>query len=208
MICTRTSMSALRIWGFERGDIDLQRARRAGWRRSDLIWERLMEAANLAWAEGHGARARRLFRLAGLIADARFDRGDPRRATAPGALAMIHARQGRPGAARRLRRRALRAWDGVDAFIATLEIRPRARSSLFHLRMEARHRETFHENLRTRLRAFAAETRETLQADGAPAAGHRHHGRWRGEKPGVFDDTRKLLAACLLLPDATPDADG
>lgn len=198
MSCTKTNMSALHIWGFERGDLEMRRAREAGWHRSDLIWERLMEAGNNALCDDRPGAARRLFRLAGLIAAARFPTGDPRRATALAARAMTAPN---PARARALQRRALDEWHGVEEFIAGLEIRPRARSSLFHLRMEVRHRDTYHDNLRTRFRNFAGETRETLDTIGAAGPGHRHFSRWRGEKPGIFDDTRKLLAACLLLPD-------
>jgi len=200
MSCMKTNMSARHIWGFERGDAEMRLARQAGWGRGDLIWERLMEAANADWAAGRGARARRLFGLAHGLALASFAKGDPRRATAPAALAAIHARQGRGRAARARRRRALRELAGMEAFIAGLEIKPRSRSSLFHMRMEIRHRDTFHSNLRTRYMNFAREMLETLEA-GEGGAGHRHFSRWRGEKPNPFDDTRKLLGACLLLPD-------
>ncbi|KZY37707.1 hypothetical protein A3731_14665 [Roseovarius sp. HI0049] len=196
-------MSALHIWGFERGDTEMRLARDAGWRRSELVWERVMEAGNRAWEGGRVARARWLFGLADRIALMGFAKGDPRRATAPAALARLHARHGRPGKARTQARRALGEWQGVEAFIDAVEIRPRARSSLFHLRMEVRHRGTFHDNLRTRYRKFAEETRETmagLAGDTAPAA-HRHFGRWRGERPNIFDDTRRVLSACLLIPD-------
>lgn len=202
MSCTRTNMSARHIWGFDRGDQEMRLARQAGWRRADLTWERVMEAANEAWCTGQGARARRLFAVAHLIARARFARGDPRRATAPAALAMVHARQGNPAKALKLQNQALAAWAGVEDFISDLEIKPRSRSSLFHMRMEVRHRDTFHQNLRTRYLAFAGETRQSIEGIGKGAAGHRHFSRWRGEKPNPFDDTRKLLAACLLMPDA------
>ncbi len=86
-----------------------------------------------------------------------------------------------------------------------MRIVPRARSSMFHLRMEARHRETYQQNMRTRLTAFARETGGALAAleKDEPVSG-RFYERWLGEKPPVFDDTRKLLAAALLL--ATPPA--
>jgi hypothetical protein len=68
--------------------------------------------------------------------------------------------------------------------------------------MEALHRETYHDNLRIRIGKFAAETEETLRAlTGRSSNPHRHHARWRGEKPTVFDDTRKVLSACLMIAD-------
>ena len=76
----------------------------------------------------------------------------------------------------------------------------RARSSLFHMRMEAKHWDTYRANMRTRFARFAAEAGDCLEAlaeDRPPP--HRLRGRWRAEKPGVFDDTRKLLAAALLI---------
>ncbi|WP_300891368.1 tetratricopeptide repeat-containing protein [Roseovarius sp.] len=199
----RTTMSARHIWGFERGDTEMRLAREAGWRRSELVWERAMEAGNRAWEAGRVGRARWLFVLADRIAVMGFGKGDPRRATAPAALARLFARQGRSRKAQAQARRALAEWAGVGAFIDAVEIRPRARSSLFHLRMEVRHRDTFHDNLRTRYRNFAEETRETMAglAGDGPLPAHRHFGRWRGERPSIFDDTRRVLSACLLIPD-------
>lgn len=199
----RTTMSARHIWGFERGDTEMRLAREAGWRRSELVWERAMEAGNRAWEAGRVGRARWLFVLADRIAVMVFGKGDPRRATAPAALARLFARQGRSRKAQAQARRALAEWAGVGAFIDAVEIRPRARSSLFHLRMEVRHRDTFHDNLRTRYRNFAEETRETMAglAGDGPLPAHRHFGRWRGERPSIFDDTRRVLSACLLIPD-------
>ena len=187
-----TSMFVPPIWGFDRNDAEMRLALQAGWRRSDLIWERLMERA---LSEG---RARDLW-LADWLARLRFSRGDPRRATAAAGRARA---SGRAASAAGLGRRALAEFAGVEAFIETLEIAPRARSSLFHLRMEARHRETYHDNMRLRLNKIAAETAEHLEAltsDARPS--HRLFSRWRGEKPSVFDGTRKLLGACLLIPD-------
>lgn len=196
-------MSALHIWGFERGDTEMRLAREAGWRRSELVWERVMEAGNRAFDDGRLTRARWLFGLADRIAGASFAKGDPRRATAPAALARVNLQQGRTARAKAQVRRAMEEWAGVGDFIDSVEIRPRARSSLFHLRMEVRHRDTFHDNLRTRYRKFAEETRETMigMAGDGPQATHRHFGRWRGEKPNIFDDTRRVLSACLLIPD-------
>jgi len=115
---------------------------------------------------------------------------------------VLAAAVGLQARAARLQARAQAAFDGIGAAIETAQIAPRARSSLFHLRMEARHRATFHANFRRRLTAIAGETAETIAALTAPRGpGHRHFSRWRGEKPPVFDDTRKILAACLLLPD-------
>lgn len=202
-------MSAPHIWGFDRDDTEMRAALSAGWRRSDLAWERLMERGNEALRAGSSGRAWRMFVAAGMLARLRFGRDDPRRATALGARAVLLERAGAGQGATALRDWAIADWARVGDFVDGMGIRPRARSSLFHLRMEARHRDTFQANLRTRFGRIAAETAETLAAIGTPdRPGHRHYARWLGERPGVFDDTRKLLAACLLLPDRTAAGDG
>jgi hypothetical protein len=112
---------------------------------------------------------------------------------------------GREGSARRLYARALARWAAVPALVATIEPARRARSSLYHLRMEAKHRETYVANQRKRLAGFVAEARLALEA---LAEGReppvRLSERWRGEKPPVFDETRKLLSAALLIAAPPP----
>ena len=107
--------------------------------------------------------------------------------------------------------RARRLWAEVPGVLDGLEFRPRVRSSLFHLRMEARHRETYEANMRARFATFVTEAGQALEAaeQGAPSP-HRLYDRWRGERPAVFDDSRKLLGAVLLIcarkqEDSNPD---
>lgn len=201
MSFTETNTSAPRIWGF-RPDAELRAAREAGWSRADLAWERLMERALAAAAAGRSRQVMRLFRLADLLARAAFPAADLRRAAAPANLAVLHFRRGGLAEAERLQARALRVWAGAAVQVAAMRIAPRSRSSLFHLRMEALHRDTFHANLKTRVGRIAAETGETLRnLTSGRAVLHRHASRWRGEKPAVFDGTRKVLGACLLLID-------
>ena len=152
-----TTMSVLPIWGSDGRDAELRLARLAGWRRSDLVWERLMERG---LSEERAGDLRRADWLARIL----FPRGDPRRATAAAARARRAFEAGNTARATALRHRALREFEAVEDFIAGLQIAPRARSSLFHLRMEARHRETYHDNLRLRFSKIAAETRAHLEA--------------------------------------------
>ncbi len=197
-----TNMSAQPIWGFNRNDAEWRIAKQAGWARTDLMWERMMEAANRAWAAGEPA-ARRKFVVADLLARSCFAKNDPRRATTAAALAVIAASRGKKRAAGAAQKRALSQWQNAQAFIDGMEIRPRSRSSLFHLRMETRHRDTFHSNLRLRFSRIAQETQESLEALGTDQPlPHRHFARWKGEKPTVYDDTRKMLGSCLLFPEA------
>jgi len=190
------------IWAFKQSDPDWFLAQKSGWSRADLMWERLMEAGCEAFAAGRMGRAGRLFFAADALARGRFDSADLRCATPRAARAMI--RQARGKGAGALIAEAQTIWQGAPDAVASMEIRPRIRSSLFHLRMEAKHRGQYQDNLRLRLGRIANETGETLGKLGTGAAPHRHFARWRGEKPSVFDGTRKVLAASLLLPDAGP----
>ncbi len=204
------SMSAAPISASEAGpDLEMRAARSAGWRACDLNWERLQEEAAVAWAEGRRGDAVRAWRKARRIARWRFRAGDPRIATSLANAAFAARLGGREARARRLYDRALAAWRAVPERLESIEIKPRARSSLFHLRMEARHRDTYRANLLARLRGFVAEAGEAIEAarDGRPSP-HRLYARWRGEKPNVFDDTRKLLSASLLICAAEPPQAG
>jgi len=188
-------------WG---SDPEARAARAAGWRRGELWWERLQEAANCDLAAGNRALAIRGFRRAAWLARLRFAGGDPRRATSLANAAFAARACGRPRRAARLYAAARRAWAAAPAGIVGLEIKPRARSSLFHLRMEVRHWRTYRATMEARLGGFVAEAAAALAAleAGQPAPGPLF-ARWLGEKPAVFDDSRRLLAACLLIAAET-----
>lgn len=199
------TMSAPPILASE-ADAQLAAALTAGWHRADLNWERLQEAGNARLQEGDIPGATRPFRRAGWIAFWRFRGADPRRATTLANLAFIDRLTGRESRARRRYAKARRLWAGADRFIEGMQIAPRARSSLFHMRMEAKHWNTYQQNMRIRMTAFARETEAALadlSGGGSPTC--RLYGRWRAEKPAIYDDMRKFLAACLLV--AAPDAD-
>ncbi|MBI6628881.1 tetratricopeptide repeat-containing protein [Pontibaca salina] len=200
-------MSAPHIWGFSRDDREMQAARAAGWTRADLVWERLMEAGNRRYCEARIAKSAALFRQAEILARLAFERSDLRRATSAASLARIAMHNGDLSRAQKLQRRALCIWRNAPEQIAAMKIAPRSRSSLFHLRMEVKHRDTFHDNMRIRFSRFAAETEETLRTLTAPTAKpRRHFSRWRGERPGMYDDTRKIIGACLLITDQNQKA--
>jgi hypothetical protein len=193
------NMFAPRIWGFDRDDAEMRMALAADWSRADLVWERLTEAAIAAFSTGDLRRTGRLLLGADLVARLFFDAHDLRRANTFANRSFLARRQGRMARAEAFQKRALTLWTGASDSIERLEFRPRSRSSLFHLRMEALHRDQFHANMRTRYRRMAAETEQVLRA---AASGDRPmFVRWRGEKPPVFDDSRKFLAAALALID-------
>ncbi|MCC0014803.1 MAG: tetratricopeptide repeat-containing protein [Rhodobiaceae bacterium] len=182
------------------GDIEMRAALAAGWKAHDLDWERLQEQGNACFEQGDAAGAARAWRRARWIAMFRFALSDPRRATTLANLALLDRVAGHEAKACARYRRASRKWERVGGFIETMNIARRARSSLFHLRMEARHWDTYTDNTRKRFAAFAAETARALDClAGNRPVEVRLFGRWRGEKPSVFDDTRKFLSAALLI---------
>ena len=184
----------------DRAEAERTAALKAGWHAADLDWERLQEQGNALLRRGDRAGAGRSFRRAGWIALWHFPGADPRRATTLANLGLTDRLAGREGRARRRYARARRVWRQAGRFIAAMRIARRARSSLFHLRMETRHWDTYQDNTRIRLTAFASETAAALAAlEQGQAPACRLFERWRGEKPAVFDDTRKLLSAALLV---------
>ena len=203
MSYTEMNMFVPRIWGFDLGSTQAQVARQAGWCRADILWEGLMEAANIAWVKGDRKTAAKTFRRAFWVAKLAFERSDLRHATVQLSLGILAQKAGKKVQAQGYFKKAAQHWDAhAEANIAAMTIAPRARSSLFHLRMEALHRDTYHDNFRTRVGKIADEIRcaiGNLQQD--QAAGCRLYARWIGERPTVYDDTRKVLGACLLVLD-------
>ena len=192
-----TTMFAPRIWGFDFATPQARVALDAGWGRRDLLWESLMERGCAGFAAGDGHAARRAFRRARLLS-LFLPAADLRRAASDAALGVVLR------APWRLAHASATFDQHAAQAIAAMRIAPRARSSLFHLRMEARHRDTYHANMRKRLTAIAGETARSLAdmaAGQAPA--HRLYARWLGERPSVHDETRKVLSACLLIPEPT-----
>lgn len=184
---------------------EMAAARAAGWRGCDLVWERLQERAHQALAAGDRRQAAWLWRRAWWLAQLRFSRRDPRFATSlanAGAAAMLG---GNPARARRAYVRAFRLWGAAPDWIDGMTIARRARSSLFHLRMESEHWDAYQGAFRRRAMDLAREGVACLDAAarGAPAP-FRLYDRWQGERPLVFDDLRKFLGAVLLLAVANP----
>lgn len=202
-------MSDVPILGPE-PDLERAAAQSAGWRACDLRWERLQERALDALRAGDRAAASRLWRRAWWLALLHFPRDDPRYATSVANLGLAARLAGREARARRRYARALSLWGSAPDWIGRMSIARRARSSLFHLRMEAKHWHSYEENMRRRSLKFAGEVAACLDAAacGRPPP-HRLHDRWRGEKPAIFDDMRKFLGAALLVAavDTEPNQD-
>lgn len=176
----------------------------AGWSESDLAWERAAEQAVEAAAQHDHARAKDAAGHALRLARAEFEPIDPRLGAS---LANFGAclQLSDPGSeVAALYREALTVWRGSDPWIARMDAPRVARSSLFHMRMELLHRDTYRARWRERWREIAAEAKsrlEALSAGQAPAAEGAADAaaRWRRERPAMLNDTRKLMAAAYLL---------
>ena len=185
--------------------LEFRTALNAGWNRGDLYWERLQERSNEHLRDGRRLASAAGFVAAFAIARLRFGIGDLRRLASRANLAFALRFIGAERSARRAYAAARAEWTDASGAIESAEIRPRARSSLFHMRMEARHWDTYKLNRIARLKKFHEEAAECLaELERGRPAPHRLYSRWLGEKPAVFDDARKILSACLLLASDPP----
>ena len=175
----------------------------AGWSRDDLDWEAEAVAHCEALVRGSEADARA--HSGGCLFRAResFAADDPRLATSMANHAASLARRD-DAAGAGLWQEAHQAWPRCTSWIAAMSAPRVARSSLFHMRMEQRHRATYEDRWRVKWRDMAEEARAriraadpTLSADPAGAAAAL--ARWQRERPAMLNDTRKLTAAVLLL---------
>ena len=91
-----------------------------------------------AFREGRITEAYAAWRAAAAVARA-FTPDDPRRAAGRTGLALCHDAAGDAAAARRSFRRALRAWDEAEPWVARMTVGRRARSSSFHLRLSTKY---------------------------------------------------------------------
>ena len=137
------------------------------------------------------------------LAREHFTDNDPRLATSLANHAHALRQAGDEVAARRLFEDALRVWDGSGPWVAALKPERRARSSTFHLRLEAKHPGGYDGHSQERFRSLASDGRTALRALSV-GAGPAFDGlaRWHGEQPDGFTDGRKLLAAVCLIAAA------
>ena len=177
----------------------------AGWTEADPVWEATTERAAEAAAQGDCERAKTEAGHALQLARAGFDPGDPRLGTSLANYGLCLRLAGDAGSHETLYREALDVWCRADAWIARMDAPRVARSSLFHMRMEARHRDVYRERWLKRWREMAdeatgriAELRNAKDVVAATAAADAL-ARWRRERPAMLNDTRKLMAAAFLL---------
>lgn len=185
----------------------------AGWSEADLAWEAAAERATDAVAQQDYAGAKDAAGQALQIARAGFEPIDPRLGTSLANYGLCLYLSGDSAGVAPLYREALGVWRGTDPWIARMDAPRVARSSLFHMRMEARHRDTYRARWQERWREIAGEARARLEAlnasPGVPdIQAADASARWRRERPAMLNDTRKLMAGAFLLlapPAPKPD---
>jgi hypothetical protein len=158
----------------------------AGWNESDLAWERETEAVFVRATTAENARAN-------------FVPDDPRLGTALANYGWCLAQFGKSGAGGDLFGEARRVWLKADRWLEGLRAPRVARSSLFHMRMEQRHRAAYEERWRTLWHALADEARGRLAGEAGPVGPEAALERWRRERPAMLNDSRKVMAAAILL---------
>lgn len=183
----------------------------AGWSEEDLEWERLSERALSELAEGRDGEAFTAIRHALYLARTHFTKGDPRLAASLTSQAAALAAAVPGTAIDVIVRAAAQAWSECDGVIAAMTAPRRARSSMFHLRMERLHRATYEERWREEGRKVLAGLRAGLAATQTPVLIAREEARervtrWRRDRPAGLDDQRKLLAAVILIAARTDEA--
>jgi len=174
---------------------------RAGWGLADWTWEKLAERAAAAWCNGDAFEAASDWAEALCLARTHMVHDDPRLAASLTNHAVGLARAGKPQVADRLLAEALSVWSAARFWVATMTLDNRARSSIYHLRLENRHRQLYEREHRTELLdhvvAGLAAAR-ALRVEPAHARAAPDAAAWRDDRPVGFSDTRKLLAAVRL----------
>ena len=176
----------------------------AGWTEPDLEWERHAVATLEALANGESAAVQAHAGAAVSLAREHFTDEDPRLAASLANFAVALGPGGKHGAD--LLAEAGRIWSSCTPWLEAMTAPRSAKSSMFHLRMEARHRDTYRERWAIKWRELADEGRSSVAhlalvsktIGDKPAGSEGRLQRWRRECPAMLNDTRKLLAAVIL----------
>jgi hypothetical protein len=182
----------------------IQELLQAGWSEADLAWETTAERTAEAVAREDPTMAKDAAGDALQLARANFASNDPRLGTSLANYGICLSLSGQSEDSMFLCREGLNVWRKSRGWIAHMEAPRMARSSLFHMRMEARHRSTYRSRWQERWREIAAEATARSEAlivsRGVPVATAADaYARWRRERPAMLNDTRKLMAAAFLL---------
>jgi hypothetical protein len=176
----------------------------AGWSHTDLAFERLAEEAAEAVAGQDSLRAKSKAGECLQMARVTFEAIDPRLGTSLANYGLCLNLAGLSEGTASLFREALDVWRSSGPWIVRMDAPRTARSSLFHLRMELRHRDTYRARWQERWREMADEAKLRIDAlspcaCAADTVSAEALARWRRERPAMLNDTRKLMAAAFLL---------
>ena len=139
----------------------------AGWSEADLSWEAAAEQTADAVAQEDYARAKDEAGRALQLARSEFETIDPRLGTSLANYGLCLHLSGDNGIAP-LFCEASEVWRRADPWIARMDAPRVARSSLFHMRMEVRHRDAYRARWQERWKEIATEARSRLVALDAP----------------------------------------
>jgi tetratricopeptide (TPR) repeat protein len=119
-------------------DPDIQKERT----NPEFSWVRFTETATSEFNSGRFSAAAENWRNAHRMTR-NFDECDPRLAGSLNNLALTFRIQHDFDEAERIYRSALQNWESAAHWVDTMQLRQRARSSLFHLRLERKHRKKY-----------------------------------------------------------------
>ena len=142
----------------------IQELLQAGWSEADLAWEATAERTAEAVAREDHTKAKGSAGEALQLARANFASNDPRLGTSLANYGICLSLSGRSEDSMFLFREGLDVWRQSPGWIAHMEAPRMARSSLFHMRMEARHRSTYRARWQERWREIAAEATARSEA--------------------------------------------
>lgn len=135
-----------------------------------------------------------------MLAREHFGEDDPRLGTSLANAGVALRRAGDEMAAAVLLDEALEVWAACDGWVAALLPEVRARSSLYHLRMQAKHKGGYDRFSQERYQALVEMGRAATHAlrDGQSPS-EDGPARWFKERPAGYSDARRLMAAALLV---------
>lgn len=181
----------------------LQELINAGWTEDDLAWETLTERMFASSVDGDAGQAKADAGEALRLARESFEPIDPRLGTSLANFGICLALAGDKDALPSLVTKGLETWRSTTPWIARMQAPRVARSSMFHLRMEALHRDTYRATWQKRWHEMAEDAARRLtalrKAAGVTAPDRERLATWRRERPAMLNDTRKLIAAVSLL---------
>ncbi len=110
--------------------------------RDEFLWVELNETAAADFNAGQFAVADEIWRKAFAIAQ-QFAANDPRLACSLNNVAIGHRLTGNFAQAEEHYEHAIASWQTASVWVDKMHLAPRARSSLFHLRMEQKHKQKY-----------------------------------------------------------------